>query len=89
SAVPDRYAAIGRLFNPDAPASGDAARTALADSLQSLRESLGVTDRLGDLGVTKKDLPELAKKAIHDPCIATNPRTMTVADIEKIYEKAL
>lgn len=87
-ACPERYAVIGALLHPQ---GGKAAggKAGLVHALQSLRESLGVTDRLSDLGVTKKDLPELAKKAIQDPCLATNPRKMTVADIEKIYEKAL
>ena len=58
-------------------------------ALRSLRESLGVTDRLSDLGVTKQDLHELARKALRDPCLATNPKKMTIGDIERIYEKAL
>jgi alcohol dehydrogenase class IV len=84
---PDRYDTISALLQSSQhPQKGKAA---LVRALRSLRESLGVTDRLGDLGVEKKDLSELAKKAIRDPCLATNPRKMTTADIEAIYEKAL
>ncbi len=41
------------------------------------------------MGVSKKDIPELAKKAIRDPCLATNPRKLTLEDIERMYEHAL
>lgn len=87
-ACPKRYSAIGAILHPHGE-KATKEKEGLVQALRSLRESLGVTDRLSDLGVTKKDLPELAKKAIQDPCLATNPRKMTVADIEKVYEKAL
>ena len=89
-ASPDRYAAIAAILHPPAAhEKSHSSKQDLVHALRALRESLGVTDRLSDLGVTKKDLPELAKKAIHDPCLATNPKKMTLADIEHIYEKAL
>ncbi len=89
-ACPDRYAAIGAMLQPShARGKPQGAKEDLVHALRSLRESLGVTDRLSDLGVMKKDLPELAGKAIRDPCLATNPKKMTVLDIERIYERAL
>ncbi len=88
-ACPGRYTAIGAVLHPTgAHAKTQGAQQDLVLALRMLRESLGVTDRLSDLGVTKKDLPELARKAIHDPCLATNPKKMTVRDIERIYERA-
>jgi alcohol dehydrogenase len=89
-ACPERYAAIGAILQPaHAQGKPKGARQDLIHAISSLRESLGVTDRLSDLGVTRKDLPELAKKAVRDPCLATNPKKMTVGDIERIYERAL
>jgi alcohol dehydrogenase len=88
-ACPDRYAAIGAILEPVNAHGKPDAKQDLIHAISSFRESLGVTDRLSDLGVTKKDLHELAKKAIHDPCLATNPKKMTVGDIERIYERAL
>ncbi len=89
-ACPDRYAAINAILQPT---SGEGktrgTKQDLVQALRSLRESLGVTVRLSDLGVTKNDIPELAKKALRDPCLATNPKKMTVADIGRIYERAL
>ena len=57
--------------------------------MAAIREKLGITGTLGDLGITKADLEKLASTAIRDPCLATNPRRATLHDIEKIYEKAL
>ena len=89
-ACPDRYAAIGTILQPpQARGKTPGAKEDLIHALRTLRESMGVTDRLSDLGVTKKDLPELAGKAIRDPCLATNPKKMTVEDIVQVYEKAL
>lgn len=89
-ACPERYITIGAILHPTGtPEKTLGAQQGLVHALRTLRESLGVTDRLSDLGVTKKDLPELAKKAIRDPCLATNPKKMTVGDIERIYERAL
>ncbi len=85
-ACPERYDTISVLLqDSDGAKKG---KTALVHTLRTLRESLGVTDRLSDLGVKKADLPALAKKAIRDPCLATNPRKMTTGDIEAIYAKA-
>jgi alcohol dehydrogenase class IV len=40
------------------------------------------------MGVSRSEIPELARKAINDPCIFTNPRQMTLQDIEALYDKA-
>ena len=89
-ACPGRYATISTILQPH-HAHGKTCmdKEDLVLALRRLRESVGVTDRLSDLGVTMKDIPELAKKAIRDPCLATNPKKMTVGDIEWIYERAL
>lgn len=89
-ACPGRYEDIGRMMGVDpAVTSRERSKRKILDAFRALRESLGVTETLSDLGVRKKDLPELAKKAFHDPCLATNPRETTVKDLEQIYEKAL
>jgi len=64
-------------------------RETIVGGIAALRETLGVTETLGDLGVTKKDIPVLARNAMQDPCMATNPRHPTQKEIERIYEEAL
>lgn len=88
-ACPDRYDRIVSLLQSPGDKGAGSGKERLVQTFSSFRESLGVTERLSELGVTKADLPELAKKAIRDPCLATNPRKMTVEDIVTIYERAL
>jgi alcohol dehydrogenase class IV len=57
----------------------------LAEHVASLRKQLSITQRLCEMGVSRSDLPRLAGHAFDDPCLATNPRTATPEDIEKIY----
>ncbi|ACM18634.1 iron-containing alcohol dehydrogenase [Geotalea daltonii FRC-32] len=67
------------------PANG---KNALTSFLQQLIREAGVPYCLGQLGISRDDIPELAKKAMNDPCIFTNPRQMRQRDIEAIYDKA-
>lgn len=83
-ACPERYAAVGAALDVS-PAEG---KQGVIAAIRTLREAMGVNARLADLGVVKEDLPELAKKAIHDPCLATNPKKPSIADLEHIYEQA-
>ncbi|HEX8960603.1 MAG TPA: alcohol dehydrogenase-like regulatory protein ErcA [Geobacteraceae bacterium] len=89
-AIPDRYREIGKAMGLDV---GSMAPTevisALVAALGRLREDLGLTYTLSQVGVAKDVIPELAEIAIHDPCIFTNPRQPQRRDIEEIYEKAL
>jgi alcohol dehydrogenase class IV len=57
--------------------------------IRALRADVGLTRNLGELGVTREAIPHLASLAMQDPCILTNPRKPSQADIEAIYEAAL
>jgi alcohol dehydrogenase len=61
----------------------------LNSRLNDFRSIAGVTDTLGDMGVSKGDIPMLAERALEDPCLFTNPRRPTKRDIETVYEKAI
>jgi alcohol dehydrogenase class IV len=85
-----RYDAIASAMNDVLPeAKGRSNLHAIMSAVRSLRDSLEITETLGDMGVTKGVIPELARKAFQDPCMATNPRELTIEDIEKIFENAL
>jgi alcohol dehydrogenase class IV len=89
-ACPERYEEVGKaLLMDSAGHSPEEIKRALLSAIRSLRESLGDTRNLSELGVSKQDIPELAKKAKRDPCLATNPRKPTLEDIERMYEHAL
>jgi alcohol dehydrogenase len=89
-AAPERYDHIGRLLGADcdpvAPAA--AGKQALLETLCAFKQAAGVTMNLADLGVSGDCLADLAAKAAGDPCLLTNPRPCSAAEIETIYEKA-
>jgi len=89
-ACPQRYDEIGRILGIDGISAGSGEKKErIAACIRTLRESLGMSQTLGDLGVTREDIPALAQNAIRDPCMATNPCQPTLRDIEGIYEEAL
>ncbi|WP_319522282.1 alcohol dehydrogenase-like regulatory protein ErcA [uncultured Desulfosarcina sp.] len=60
---------------------------ALVDRIASLRSSLGITQRLRDMGVALTELPQLAEFAFQDPCLATNPRQAQSDEIASIFQE--
>ncbi len=63
--------------------------SAIAGKVAALRAAVGIIACLGDRGVSAADLPRLAKMAHQDPCLATNPREASPADIEALYRQIL
>jgi len=57
--------------------------------VRDLKRQIGVSSTLASKGVVRSDLPALARKASQDPCIVTNPRALSLRDIERMYEEAL
>jgi alcohol dehydrogenase len=89
-ACPDRFREIGQAMGLSltGPCGGGEMEEIIA-TIRNFRESLGITETLGDLGVMKADIPTLARNALDDPCMATNPRQPTAGEIERIYVNAL
>jgi len=54
-------------------------------AIAELRYRLGITERLAERGITLDQLSRLAEAAAQDPCVATNPREPTVAELENLY----
>ena len=61
----------------------------VAEFIENFNKSLGIPEKLSDLGVTKDKLEVLAKKAFADPCHPSNPRTCTEQDFAKLYNQVL
>jgi alcohol dehydrogenase class IV len=88
--IPERYRLIGEAMGlVTTGMAPDELQSALHSRIASLGETAGITHTLSQLGVTKSHIPLLAERALHDPCIFTNPRQPEKRDIEAIYEKAL
>ena len=60
----------------------------VASFLEQFNASIGITQRLRDIGVPEDALPTLAKQALLDPCHATNPRPCSEADLLALYKKS-
>jgi alcohol dehydrogenase class IV len=90
SSVPERYDDIGAAMGfPVKTAAPDKRCAVICDGIRTLRESLGVTATLGSLGVKREVIPVLAEHAMHDVCMATNPRNPKKEEIEALYESLL
>lgn len=88
--VPERYQHIAAALGVPAPTGGDdPGPDGLVEALRRLKTRVGVTQRLGALGVTEADIGPLAATALRDPCLATNPAPLTLADIETLFREAL
>lgn len=89
-AVPERFREIARMMGLPVDTMAPArVKVALVAALIRLREEAGITHSLGQMGVGREIIAELAGIAMNDPCIFTNPRQPSRQDIEAIYERAL
>jgi alcohol dehydrogenase len=88
-AAPERYADIARALG--APAGRDAAATAQAglELLDRLCTDCGIARRLSALAIPADAIPRLARGALTvQRLLKNNPREVTLADAQKIYEAA-
>lgn len=56
--------------------------------IAALVRELGLPTRLRDVGLMRNDIPGMARKALAEYCLGTNPRTMSYDDAVSIYEMA-
>ncbi|HEX2647963.1 MAG TPA: iron-containing alcohol dehydrogenase, partial [Candidatus Dormibacteraeota bacterium] len=57
--------------------------------LRALGDRAGLPRGLASLGVTRKHIPDLTERALGDMTMSTNPRPLSRAEVEAIYERAL
>lgn len=89
-AAPERFAVIATALGMDIRGKAPKEiKKALFEYIRRLRYSLGISKSLGQVGVKSFDIPDLARNAINDACLLTNPRKAGQRDIEHIYEEAL
>jgi len=82
----ERYDRIGEAMK--LKLNGDKKKS-ICKKIVQLRTEAGITSTLGQKGMKKSDIPQLAYNAIRDACIVTNPKKAKQKDIETIYEQAL
>ena len=60
-----------------------------AKAVKAIYRDLKIPQSLTELGIPREAIPVMARAAVNvTRLMANNPRTMTVEDIEKIYENA-
>ncbi|MGE4291958.1 MAG: alcohol dehydrogenase-like regulatory protein ErcA [Desulfovibrio sp.] len=90
-AAPERYSAVGTALGADIMPGMDLEeqREAVLEAVRTFKCEAGVTESLASLGVSREDLDGLAQFALADPCMATNPSTLTREEVVEIYAQAL
>lgn len=83
----ERYLRIGQAMGLDLKQGEE--KEIILSAIRRLRRAVGIDQTLGQIGMRKSDIPELAGKAMHDACMVTNPQRLTQWDVEVIYEEAL
>ena len=57
--------------------------------IEELSKSVGVTQKVSDVGCKEEDIEMLAEKAMEDPCKPGNPREVTKEDFIRLYNEAM
>jgi alcohol dehydrogenase class IV len=89
-AVPGRFEKIGERMGLDLSGlSNDRKKSVIIDELLHFLGDMGLGKSLRQLGIKNEDIRVMARNAMNDVCIVTNPRPVRLDDIVAIYEKAL
>ena len=84
-----KYLDIARAMGVDTTGmSVDEGVAAAIGAVRALSLSIGIPQRLHEIGVKRKDIPALAVAAFNDVCTGGNPRHTSVEDIAALYETA-
>ncbi|MBI9064501.1 MAG: iron-containing alcohol dehydrogenase [Marinilabiliaceae bacterium] len=89
NAVEERYKKIMPYFSDYITNPTGNLRTDLVNSVHNFTAKQGIKSGFGDKGVSSDLLPHLAKNALNDPCIVTNPRDAVQRDLEVILEESM
>ncbi|MDZ4265232.1 MAG: iron-containing alcohol dehydrogenase, partial [Mycobacterium sp.] len=89
-ADPEPYAVIAACLGvSEAGAPAAEAAAALAERIEQLAGQVGVPRGLAQLGVRDDDLPRLARTALQDACMSTNPRPADEAQMQALFRAAM
>ncbi|MBR6646989.1 MAG: iron-containing alcohol dehydrogenase, partial [Clostridia bacterium] len=89
-ATGDKYMHIAKAFGVENAErmSEDAYRTAAVEAVRKLACSIGVPQKLSEIGVKEDDLKALSEAAYKDVCTGGNPKETSVEEILEIYKRA-
>jgi len=89
SSAGEKYKLIAKAFGVDVEGmtKENGIKTAV-NEVKKLSLSVGIPEKLRELGVKESDIPELAVAAFNDVCTGGNPRQTSIAEIEALYRTA-
>jgi alcohol dehydrogenase len=88
--MPERYDKIAEAMGVELGGlCCEEKKNALVDSIKEFLAEAGINATLGQLGLTKENIPEIARKAMKDVCLVTNPRPVRLEDVITTFEEAL
>lgn len=84
-----KYLDIARAMGVDTTGMSEAEGVkAAVEAVRQLSLSIGIPQKLHEIGVKEGDLHQLAIDAFNDVCTGGNPRPTSVEEIEALYHKA-
>ncbi|HEL2441873.1 TPA: iron-containing alcohol dehydrogenase [Streptococcus suis] len=88
TAVTRRYAEIAEIIGL-AKITPTQSVVALISAIKQLSEKMSIPARIEDLGINRSEfesmITKMAQRVMEDACTPTNPRTVTLGQIEKLY----
>ena len=87
--IAERYRDVAEALGAETGGSAEAIGEALAGHLSTLTHSLGLPQRLSEVGVPEAGIPELVEGAMGDGCTLLNPREPSEEDFEELFRQAL
>jgi alcohol dehydrogenase class IV len=82
-AAPDKFEELAHVCRVAGGGPG------LVRWLGHLKQQVGITGTLASHGVRRDQIPRLVEVAVEDVCHRTNPRPVTRADFERLFEAAM
>lgn len=86
-AATNKYNQILEIINKDQDQENK--KSSLLSWIDNFVSGCGIKENFDQKGIKPEHIPELAKNAIKDPNLVTNPIQPKIKDIEDIYDKAL
>ncbi|WKY47550.1 iron-containing alcohol dehydrogenase [Eubacteriaceae bacterium ES3] len=88
--APDRYNEIARHMGINTDAlENDEILQSLTTVIAQLRENLGIPAKVKVANLNTKTIDALVENALSDPCMVTNPKTLTNQEVNLIYRRII
>jgi lactaldehyde reductase len=87
--IAERYRDVADVLGAETGGSAEAIGESLASHISGLTRSLGLPQRLSEVGVPEAGIPALVEGAMGDGCTLLNPREPSEEDFEQLFRQAL